>query len=370
MKNIGYCVLLIMLISSCTEKTPPPLGDFSIYGHIEGVDTLIFEKIEAEKLILVDTIFAIDNEFVITNSLETSSFFLLRTIKGEGINVLIEKGEHLEVGGKIKNWNSNYTVIGSKGSSKILELNQKLIKFEETLEFIYEEAKAAQKDDYIDIQNRFVTTFTEHRDYLKKFIDDNIDSKVSILALFQSFKKENILNLIEDFGIYKKVHNTFNQKWPESSHAALMSKIIQMAYARPFTMTDKEGNKFSLNDYKDKITIIDFWASWCKPCREESPILKNLYTKYHSKGLEIISISMDGTPQQKTPEEDRNKAIKEDGKTWTQASELIGWDTSMRNTYKITSLPHTLLLNENGRIIGQNLSPNELEEKIIKLLKL
>lgn len=370
MIRIVFSLCITLFAYSCQQKIKIPQGDFSIHGQVKDLDTLIFEKIEAEKLILVDTLFALDGQFALANSIEKSSFFLLRTPQGDGINLLIKKGEQIEITGEKINWKDNYSIRGSEGSLKILELNKKLEQFEYSLDLIYEEAKIAKKEDYIDIQNRFINTFSNYRKYLKEFIQQNIDSKVIILALFQSIKKENILNLIEDFSDYILVQNSFSEKWPESSHSLLLSKIIKMAYAPEFEMTDNKGQIFSLSNFKEQVILIDFWASWCKPCREKSPLLKKLYSKYHSKGLEMVSISFDGTPQQKNPENDWKKAIQQDQKIWTQTSELEGWQSKIRNTYNITSLPHTLLINKKGRVVGENLDPKVLEEKIITLLNL
>ena len=152
-----------------------PKGDFTIHAEVEGVDTIIFEKIEANNLHLVDTIFAKDGEFVTANSLEGSAFFILRTPEGEGINLLIEKGEQLEISGQRNGWANNYSIEGSIGSNQILELNHKLNKFEIAIDLIYEEAKEAQKEDFEDIQNRFNSIFEEHSNYLKSFIDANLN---------------------------------------------------------------------------------------------------------------------------------------------------------------------------------------------------
>ena len=370
MKKIFFFLCLNIFAYSCQQRTDFHESNFSIYGHVKNIDTVIFEKIEADKLILIDTLFAKDDKFVIANSTETSSFFLLRTPQGEAINLLIKKGEEIEISGEKTNWKRNYSIKGSKGSLKLKEINQKLEKFEYSLNLIFEEAKKAKKEDYSDIQERFIQLLLNHKQYLKGFIKQNINSKVCVLALFQSFRNENILNLIEDFDDYYAVQESFLKNWPESSHSILLNKIIKMAYAKEFSMMDNNGEEFYLSNFNEKVIIIDFWASWCKPCRKESPLLRKLYSKYHTKGLEMVSVSLDGTPQQKTPKEDWKKAIEEDKKTWIQTSELKGWESEIRNTFNVTSLPHTLLINQKGRIIGENLEPKELEKKIIILLDL
>jgi thiol-disulfide isomerase/thioredoxin len=345
-----------------------PEGDFTIHAQVEGIDTVIFEKIEAERLLLIDTLYAVDGEFVVANTLEGSAFFSLTTLEGNGINLLIENGEELDITGSREGWGRNYTVTGSKGSQLIYELNQKLDAFEIVINAIYEEAKEAQKEDFIEIQDRFNLAFEEHTNFLKSFIDVNIDSKVAILALFQSVKGENILNLQTDYEYYKKVNESFKLKWDKSSHSKLLTNILGLAYAPDFTMENINGDSITLSDYKGKLVLLDFWASWCKPCRLANPQMVALHKEFNEKGLEIISISLDGSPQQNTSKQDWEKAVKEDNLTWTQVSELKGWESEIRNKYDFRSIPYTILIDTDGRIIGQNLDEYSLKTKIDELL--
>lgn len=365
---ISAFLLLSIFFSACQCKMQVPEGDFSIHAEVEGIDTIIFEKIEADKLLLIDTIYAVDGEFVAANTLDGSAFFLLRTPEGEGVNLLIKKGEKIEISGSKDDWGRNYTVSGSKGSDLIYELNLKLNAFELVIDAIYEEAKEAQKEDFIAIQDRFNTAFESHTTYIKTFIDNNIDSKASILALFQSVKGENILNLQTEYDYYKKVHESFKANWPTSSHSKLLTEILDLAFAPDFTMENIQGDSISLSDFEGKLVLLDFWASWCKPCRLANPQMVKLYEEFHEKGLEIISISLDGSSRQTTARQDWEKAVKTDKLTWTQVSELKGWESEIRNQYDFRSIPYTVLINIDGRIIGQNLDEFSLEAKIAELL--
>jgi len=371
-KTIKYIFISIimcaLMFSSCKNKMKTPEGDFTIYGQIEGVDTLIFEKIEANSLILVDTLYAIDGEFVTANSIDNASFFLLRTPEGEGINLLIQKNDHIEIYGSRLNLAKNYNIKGSVGSQNIKELNNKLIEFEIQLNEIYEKAREAQKEDFIMIQERFNSIFDGHTNYLKTFIKDNIDSKISILALFQSVKGENILNLYKDYDTYKMVADSFTSKWPNSSHTTLINQITSLAFAKDFTLSDTNNKAVSFSEFKGKLVLLDFWASWCKPCRAANPKIVELYNKFHHKGLEIIGISLDGTPQQSNPKQDWLDAISEDGLAWTQLSDLKGWETSIRSTYAFKSIPFTILIAPDGRVLGENIEQPILEETIAKYL--
>ena len=362
-------LIFVLLICACQNKMKTPEGDFTIHGQVAGVDTLIFEKIEADKLFLIDTLYAVNGEFVAANSITSSSFFLLRTPDGEGINLLIKKGEHLEIEGSRAEWSKNYTVSGSEGSNLIYALNKKLDLFEKEIDVIYDEAKNAQKEDFIAIQNRFNETFDTHTSYLKYFIDNNPNSKSILLALFQSVKGENILNLQSDYDYYQKVDSIFSSKWPKSTHSKLLSEILSLAFAPNFSMENLNGDSVSLSDYKNQVVLIDFWASWCKPCRIANPKMVKLYNDFHEQGLEIISISLDGTPQQKTPRLDWEKAVEKDKLTWPQLSELKGWNSEIRNLYDLKSIPYTVLINSEGRVVAQDLDEMALRIKITELLQ-
>ncbi|WP_333878811.1 TlpA family protein disulfide reductase [Flavobacterium sp.] len=119
----------------------------------------------------------------------------------------------------------------------------------------------------------------------------------------------------------------------------------------------------ALKDHLGKVTLLDFWASWCPPCRKANPEIVKLYQKYHSQGLNIISISMD---------DDRAKweqAIAKDGLTWPQISNLKEMEDPIAKLYGISLLPTTFLLDKKGKIIGIDLPHDAMEAKIKELLK-
>lgn len=112
-----------------------------------------------------------------------------------------------------------------------------------------------------------------------------------------------------------------------------------------------------------KITIIDFWASWCGPCRQENPNVVALYNEFHTKGLNIIGVSLD------TNVSKWKEAIAKDKLAWTQISNLQGWEDPIAQQYKIEGIPATLLLDANGKIIAKDLRGDALKAKVASLLK-
>jgi peroxiredoxin len=143
-----------------------------------------------------------------------------------------------------------------------------------------------------------------------------------------------------------------------------MKKADVGGVAPKFSAPNPEGKIVALNDVLGKYTIIDFWASWCKPCRRENPNVVRVYNQYHDKGLNIISVSLDKAGQK----ERWLKAIADDKMDWYHVSNLQGWNEPIAKMYNVRSIPATFLLDEKGNIIGKNLRGNALDAKIASLL--
>ncbi len=126
--------------------------------------------------------------------------------------------------------------------------------------------------------------------------------------------------------------------------------------ATNFVQTTPEGEEISLYSIKAKVKIIDFWASWCGPCRAENPHMRALYAKYHSSGLEIIGVSLDSKKDAWVA------AIEKDQLDWIHVSDLLGWENSVAKLCGIRAIPSTLVLDEDNTIIGVNLRGSELDE--------
>ena len=139
-------------------------------------------------------------------------------------------------------------------------------------------------------------------------------------------------------------------------------RIAIGAIAPGFVSTDTLGRKVALKSYRGKYTLIEFWASWCAPCREESPTLVRLYHQYKDKGFEILSVSIDkNTTQWKN-------AIRQDGYSWGNACDLNGYGGPTAALYTVTAIPNSFLLDRNGKIVAKNLRGKNLENKLAELM--
>ncbi len=187
------------------------------------------------------------------------------------------------------------------------------------------------------------------------------------------------LQLIEDF---EKAAATFKQlktDFPESSQAKEVDNVlkaieVQQAAAKAqealkpgavfpdFAEKDLEGNPLSVGEFKGSVVLIDFWATWCGPCVEDMPHVISLYNKYHTRGLEIVGISLD-------KDEAALKAFIEKNKmTWPQFFDGKFWENKLARQYGVTSIPFTVLINGDGKVVGTNLRGAELEAALVKLL--
>lgn len=231
----------------------------------------------------------------------------------------------------------------------------------------YQDAAQAQDMDAITrIQSDNINLMAKETEFKKEFLKDNNNSLFGVMLVGEMLGMKEIS--ATEASEYLK---DLNPKLAESDIAKELITSIEGlkkadigVIAPDFSAPTPTGEMLSLNDALGKYTIIDFWASWCKPCRVENPNVVNVYKKYHDKGLNIISVSLD-------KEEQKDKwlqAIKDDQMDWHHVSNLKFWNDPIAAMYSVRSIPATFLLDADGKIIDKNLRGPALEAKIASLL--
>ncbi len=155
----------------------------------------------------------------------------------------------------------------------------------------------------------------------------------------------------------------FVRNIPEKIAARKRSAIGKMA--PDFSSKDTSGNSVKLSDFRGKYVLLEFWANWCVPCRQQSPHLAKVYHEFKDKGFTILQYSVD----EKNAESKWKDAIRKDQLTWTQISDLNGFESNVSRLYGVQPIPDNFLIDPDGRIIGRRLEGKELEEKLKSVLK-
>ena len=213
------------------------------------------------------------------------------------------------------------------------------------------------------IQEAYAKLMTDVQAKETELIKANPDSYVSAFVIASGMGQMEYEQLKERYNLLGEKAKASAQGKAIAAQIAKLESTAIGQIAPNFTITTPEGESISLYDIKGKVKLIDFWASWCGPCRGENPHVVEIYKEYHPKGLEIFGVSLDNNKEAWV------KAIADDGLVWKHGSDLKGWQSAPAQLYSVTGIPHTVLLDENNKIIAKNLRGDELKQKIAELLK-
>lgn len=227
-------------------------------------------------------------------------------------------------------------------------------------------AAATEKKDnkrIAQIEQEYTTAEQEVVNKVKAMLPEMGTSLVSLFAL-------NFINIDTDFATYDTLAQRFAKENPNSPHArSLIGRVNRIkgvmvgSQAPEITLSDTTGTPVALSSLRGKYVLVDFWASWCGPCRMENPNVVRMYNKFKDKGFAIYSVSLDQAKANWT------KAIRNDNLTWTHVSDLKFWQSAAAQQYGVQAIPATFLLDKEGKIIAKNLRGDALEQKLEEVLK-
>ena len=390
-KNKTAVVILLIVIISSTiymlwnksedgeqELTP----NFSISGKIEGAENqrIYVEAPSNRGMIQVaDTLISSSGSFKLEGNIPDIGYYLLRVGENQSniIPITLVPKDVLKINCTLDNFPTQPNTSGTEWTSALNDYLKLLKQFQIDKDVL--EAKITE-DTTDEINNQFLIIKSKLDSTIKtKMLNDpsnafNIVISSSLLpsSNFNNWDKDNLK-------IMKVIANAFELKYPRTSVSKSFRKQVdelESAYiiflnsnngtreAPEINANNPDGKTIKLSDLRGKIVLIDFWASWCAPCRKENPTIVKLYEKYKDKDFTILSVSLDQDLI------NWRGAIKIDGLKWpNHVSDLKGWGSEVISSYNFNEIPHTVLVNKEGKIIGQDLRGIELEQKIAEIIK-
>lgn len=374
MKKILALSIISIFLFSCGGDQNSNNGN-SLSGNLANLEegiAVYLDYLTPNQIVTKDTA-SIDGNgnYSFDYSIDEIGYYRLRINNQNFINLILNKGETPVINGDGKNLMDTYTVEGSPQSQSLKDFNMEIKKdfvYQDSLNQVYV-ASQNNPQVYMDVAQKSIASETKLKMYFMNMANENSSNLVGLAAVQQ-------LDIDQHYDIYKKVDEAISKTlsgtpYYEAFHKEVekRSKINIGGEAPDFSVNDKDGNPIKLSDLRGSVVLVDFWASWCKPCRAENPNVVKAYNQYKDKGFDVFSVSLDGMPQQPDSRGAWLAAIEKDGLIWkNHGSELKGWQSSFVQLYGIQGIPFTLLIDKEGKIIGKNLRGEELHQKLAEIL--
>jgi len=375
MKN-WISVFAIVCIASVVFATKTSDGakgyKIQVTSNLAEKTLVVLSKITDAKLEIQDSAYAAkDGAFKFTGSgSEGSSLYYLTfgNTTPPGIPVILENGAQVKLGVTKVGGAYDITLVGGEYNKSMLSLYNLYTGFEKEMEAFNAEvatidATTVTEEIRTNTTQRYNKMISSRSEAIEQFIQNEPASPATYFAvkyLFQKPASKLILIAADKMG--KELPNSLYTK-NLVSLAANIGPTVEGAIAPEISLKTPEGEILALSSLRGKVVLIDFWASWCGPCRKENPNVKKIYEKYKDQGFEIYAVSLDNNAAQ------WKGAIAKDGLAWKHVSELLGWKGTVSRAYGVGSIPQTFLLDKEGRIVKTGFRSHELESLIQPLLK-
>ena len=367
---IGTISLAISFASCKEEIKPSPTGNYisGILENVTGGEKILLQKLSSREIVTIDTILPdLEGNFEIAPEIEKLGFYRIFISNNNFFNFITQPAETLKVVADASDLESAYEVTGSVESDKLQEFNGLMNGFIGKMDSLQMEMKNAQAgQDMQKAQEVYQGQTLLNEDAMAKtrvFINDNLD-KLASLSAIQRFDPEKDLELYEKVlaGVEPKIGDT--ELYSEFSNRVETAKKLMPGSVFPdmVSKTQKGEDLRLSNSLGEKYTLVDFWASWCKPCRAENPAVVAAYRNHNKNGFEIYGVSLD------KEKESWMEAIQLDGLAWAQVSDLLFWQSPSALQYNIRGIPANFLIDGDMKIIAKNLRGEELNAKLTELL--
>ncbi len=394
MRNYLAGLAITATLFSCNNNST----ELVIEGSVIGAKEFIVYENKPQQYNPIDTIKLEDGEFKIGLELDTPGFYwFVFDDAGASIPMYLRPHEKIEININLEGNYPEYTVEGSDGSSKMQaqwisfyktyivsdSLDQISRAFSDNGQEIPQELK-------MQLDQTFQKRLEAQQNEVKAIIEEDFGDVTNIMGINQRLGQMPLFDFPTFFKLYRSIDEKLFELYPEDENVVAFHMQMQEYNARlaqeqqlsnsaqntnigdpapNIALQDPDGQIRELDNLKGKVVLLDFWASWCRPCRINNPGLVAAYNKYKNRGFDVFSVSLDGLPKQKAAKKEWVAAIAKDHLTWeNHVSDLMGWNTPMVQLYRFNGIPHTVLIDRNGIIIAKNLHGAALDAKIEELL--
>jgi len=385
-KKLLLILLTVLIFAGCKKNSVVITGTLT---ENLGVEYIFLDELRSNELTAIDSAkISEDGKFTFKKEINTAAFYLLRTTQNNFLTMLLQPGERITIAAKADSLSFPSQISGSQGTESMVEYNRTLRrsinKFTGLNDIYMQNEGSPELPIVIEMLDSLAQEYlNEINGYTKNYIDQNISSLVSLVALYQQVAPNvYILNPSKDLNYFVKVDSSLSTLYPEyepvtTLHQQVKELVASMGTtpsaatvteqgveAPEITLPSPSGDTIKLSSTRGSVVLLDFWASWCAPCRQESPNLVKAYNLYHKKGFQIYQVALDKT------REAWLKGIKDDNlERWIHVSDVQYWNSAVVPLYGIESIPSNFLLNKEGRIIASNLRGEQLQIKLAELFK-
>ena len=364
MKSLHLFMLLIILISSCEKH---PAGDkfsitLDISGELEGKTYLV--KRDFGKWVNIDSS-NINTGLIKMDGVISDPEFCYLKFGQKYVGIFLESG-NIVFSAHVDSLDKGI-ISGSKTQDELDLFKSSILAITNDLDDLYTQYRVALNADNKD-SIKYISNLIDHKD--QERLDETLkyvyNNNKSIVSAYLAMSNNYYLDLEE----LESLTSNFDPSIKESKyvkslmeHVDKLKKVSIGSDYTNFIMDDTSGNSTELSSIiGNNYLLIDFWASWCGPCRRENPNIVSIYKEYQNQGFDIMGVSLD-TDRQKWI-----SAIEKDSLNWTHVSDLNGWNNEAAKLYAVNAIPHSIIVDKNGVIIAKNLKGDALREKVSELL--